>query len=213
MSGIEQPGTIHPAREGAMPEKSVDRRVQRTRENLRAALMALIEERGFEALSVQEIIDRANVGRATFYAHYESKEDLLVSGLDDFRAAIREHQRRRRDQAGKGDDGAFLFSRELFDHVAAHRNVFRAMVGKRSGAVVQRLFQKILLDLVREDLRAVGSSAELRSATAEASAQYVAGGLWGLVSWWVDAKKGPGVEEMDAIFRRLAMPTLRSVRP
>ena len=65
-----------------------DRRVQRTQQLLRAALLSLIEEKGFEALTVQDIIDRANVGRATFYAHSDNKEDLLVSGFDGLRAAL-----------------------------------------------------------------------------------------------------------------------------
>ena len=64
--------------------KAADRRVQRTEQLLRAALMSLIQEKGFEALSVQDIIDRANVGRATFYAHFENKEDLLASGIHDY---------------------------------------------------------------------------------------------------------------------------------
>lgn len=62
-----------------------DRRVQRTQQLLREALFALIQEKGFEKLSVQDIIDRANVGRATFYAHFDNKEDLLLSGFDALR--------------------------------------------------------------------------------------------------------------------------------
>jgi hypothetical protein len=60
--------------------KTKDRRVQRTQQFLEAALLSLIKEKEFDAISVQEIIDRANVGRATFYAHYDNKEDLLESG-------------------------------------------------------------------------------------------------------------------------------------
>jgi AcrR family transcriptional regulator len=57
--------------------KRRDRRVERTEQLLRQALLALVQEKGFEALTVQEIIDRANVGRATFYAHFDNKDDLL----------------------------------------------------------------------------------------------------------------------------------------
>jgi AcrR family transcriptional regulator len=68
-----------------MGARKDDRRVQRSQQLLRAALLSLIEEKGFEVLTVQEIIDRANVGCATFYAHFASKEELLVSGLDGLR--------------------------------------------------------------------------------------------------------------------------------
>jgi AcrR family transcriptional regulator len=70
-----------------------DRRVHRTEQLLRTALVSLIEEKGFETLTVQDIIDRANVGRATFYAHFDNKEDLLVSGFDGLRTALKELQR------------------------------------------------------------------------------------------------------------------------
>ena len=65
--------------------QKVDRRVQRTQRLLRTARVSLIEEKGFEALTVQDIIDRANVGRATFYAHF----NLLVSG--NLRSRFKKH--------------------------------------------------------------------------------------------------------------------------
>jgi len=70
--------------------KKEDRRVQRTKRLLREALLALIREKRFEALSVQDVIDRADVGRATLYVHFDNKEDLLVSGFDGLRASLKE---------------------------------------------------------------------------------------------------------------------------
>ena len=52
-----------------------DRRVQRTRELLQKALIALISERRYDAITIQDIVDRANVGRTTFYLHYSSKDE------------------------------------------------------------------------------------------------------------------------------------------
>ena len=60
--------------------KTVDRRIQRTKKHLSDAFIALILEKGYEAVTIQDIIDKANVGRSTFYAHFESKEQLLFSG-------------------------------------------------------------------------------------------------------------------------------------
>src|SRR5437773_1128333 len=92
--------------------------------------MALIQEKGFEALSVQDIIDQANVGRATFYAHFDSKEDLLASGIENLRASLKERQRQARSAVGS-DERLFAFSRELFTHANEHRTIFRAMVVNR----------------------------------------------------------------------------------
>lgn len=193
-----------------MAVRKHDRRVQRTQQLLRDALLSLIREKGFEALSVQDIIDRANVGRATFYAHFENKEHLLVSGLEDFRTSIKEHQRRLLRDATGSDERVFLFSHEVFAHADAHRDVFRAMVGKHSGAVVQRLLQKILVELVREDMKVMSSRGGSGALPAEAAVQYIATGLWGLLSWWMDAKTRVSVEDIDAVFRRLAIPSVTS---
>jgi AcrR family transcriptional regulator len=54
-----------------------DRRVQRTRELLQKALIELISERGYDAITIQDIVDHANVGRTTFYLHYNSQDVAL----------------------------------------------------------------------------------------------------------------------------------------
>src|SRR5438046_8703795 len=114
-----------------MAAQAIDRRIQRTQELLKTALMSLIQEKGFEALSVQDIIDRANVGRATFYAHFDNKEDLLASGIDGLRASLKERQRQALSQGAVTDERLFASSYEMFVHADAHRLVCRAMPGKR----------------------------------------------------------------------------------
>ena len=65
-----------------------DRRVARTRDLLHHALMSLIQTKGYEAITVQDICDKANVGKSTFYAHYTSKDDLKRSGIEHMRMAL-----------------------------------------------------------------------------------------------------------------------------
>jgi AcrR family transcriptional regulator len=188
--------------------KAVDRRVQRTRQLLHASLMALIQEKGFEALTVQNVIDRANVGRATFYAHFDSKEDLLASGIDNLRELLKQRQREAPSRR-ESDERLFAFSRELFTHANEHRTVFRAMVGKRSGAVVQLLLQKMLVDLVRDEVKATWWGVE-SDTPVEAVSQFIGGGLFGLLLWWGNGKVRMAVEEVDSVFRRLAIPSLKA---
>src|SRR5215469_10381498 len=182
-----------------------DRRVERTQQLLRAALLSLIEERGFEVLTVQDIIDRANVGRATFYAHFDNKQDRLVSGFEGLRTALKELQRQANARQMDSDERLFAFSHEMFAHIAQYRRVFRMMVGKQSGTLVQQLLQKIVVDLVRDDIKALGRRRENRSEPSEGIVQFVTGGLFGLAMLWATGKLALSVDEVDALFRRLAM--------
>jgi AcrR family transcriptional regulator len=196
--------------EGQVGARAEDRRVQRTQQLLRGALLSLIQERGFEALSVQDIIDRANVGRATFYAHFDNKEDLLASGIDGLRASLKERQRQALSLPTAADEGLFGFSHELFVHANEHRSVFQAMVGKRSGAVIQQLLHKMLVDLAREEVKALAARSDTSSMPTEAVVQFVAGGLFGLLMWWGNGKMRMPVEDVNALFRRLAIPAVKA---
>jgi AcrR family transcriptional regulator len=196
--------------EECVAPKAPDRRVQRTQQLLQTALISLIQEKGYEALSVQDIIDRANVGRATFYAHFDNKEDLLVSRLEGLRASLQARQRHALAQATRAEDRMFAYSRDMFMHVNEHRTVFRSMVGKRSGAVIQHLFHRMLVDLVREDVKDLVQQ-KAWGATHDGVVQLIAGGLFGLVLWWVDGPMKVPMQEVDALFRRLAMSAVKAI--
>ncbi len=185
----------------------------RTEQLIRDALRSLIQERGFEALTVQQIIDRANVGRATFYAHFDNKDDVLASGFDDLRAALKARQK---DALSSGlglEERVFAFSHEMFAHANQYRDVYRAMVGTDSGATVQRVLHKLLVDLVREDVRGAMPRGERLSIPTEALVQFIAGALFGLLIWWIDGPLRLPVADVDALFRQLAIPALKAATP
>lgn len=172
-------------------------------------MLALVQEKGFEDLSVQEIIDRANIGRATFYAHFDSKDDLLVSGFEDLRASLRQRQREALSRSSSLEERVFAFSHELFAHANDHRSVFRAMVGKRSGAAVQHVMRRLIVDLVREDVKAASRTTGHAIPT-EALVQFIAGALFGLLMWWMDGEMTLSVAKVNDLFRRLAIPGLKA---
>jgi len=88
--------------------------------------------------------------------------------------------------------------------------VFRAMGGDRSGALIRQVFHRILVDLVRGDVSAIVSRGEAGAIPADAVVQFTAGALFGLLMWWLEGRGRPGVEEIDALFRRLAIPALKA---
>src|ERR1700741_782405 len=69
--------TVRKSRDSATAAQ--DRRVRRTRAALRDAFLALVSEKGYEKITIQDILDRADVGRSTFYVHYRAKEALLIA--------------------------------------------------------------------------------------------------------------------------------------
>jgi AcrR family transcriptional regulator len=192
-----------------MKNQTTDKRVARTQQALRGALLELMVERGYEKLSVQQIIDRAGVGRATFYLHYSSKEDLLRTSLE----GLREHLSRdwHSTAKGKAQSSAQLgFSLAFFQHVDGHRKLYRAIVGRESGAIVDKQMRRLLADLVREDLGSSGHRVLVGSA-ADLAAQYVAGALIAIVTWWLDRNIKLSAEEIDRTFRQMTLPALQAI--
>jgi AcrR family transcriptional regulator len=190
--------------------RNEDRRVQRTQQLLREAVFALIKEKGFEKLSVQDIIDRANVGRATFYAHFDNKEDLLLSGFDALRALLRKRQREAHSSQSSVDEKVFAYSHDLLSHVSDYRHLFRAMAGKNSGAVVQNALHKLTIDLVRDDLKAMVDKIDGPRSVSDAVVEFIAGGLFGLLMWWLTGKAKLSVDELNGLFRRFAIPAAKA---
>jgi AcrR family transcriptional regulator len=72
------------SRKAEASTSKIDARVRRTRDALGDALLTLMQEKAFETITVQEVLDRAGIGRSTFYAHYRDKNDLFLSDLEDF---------------------------------------------------------------------------------------------------------------------------------
>jgi AcrR family transcriptional regulator len=187
---------------GVQLPRETDRRVQRTRRALRAALVTLIHERGWDGFSVQDVCDRADVGRSTFYTHYADKEELLAGGFADLRQALRALA------ASGGPAEPLAFTRGLFDHAFEERRLFLAVVGKKSGQLVQMGFRDLVLGLVREDLGHLPAGPRR-----DALAAFVGGALVQLLQWALESRVPAGPEEADALFRELVAPVLAAAPP
>ena len=143
-----------------MVKRATDRRVQRTRQLLQDALISMMIEKGYEATTVQDIIDRANVGRATFYAHFADKETLLASRIEDLRAMLTQQQQQALATRGGVRERGLGFSLAMLEHARSHLPLYAMIVGQPSGAfVVQRIHRTIadLVALSKRNIWAVGS--------------------------------------------------------
>src|SRR5258707_4389090 len=133
-------------------EGEIDRRVARTQRTLHEALIRLIKRKGYAALTVQEIIDEADIGRATFYAHYRGKDDLLRGGFERLRGELKAARR----EARQGEwDRPLTFSLAMFEHACTYRDVYRAMLGGQGSIIAINEIRRVLAELVKEDLSEV----------------------------------------------------------
>jgi hypothetical protein len=111
-----------------MTKTPIDRRVARSRDLLHRALRSLIVEKGYDALTVEEICERANVGRSTFYAHFTSKDDLKRRGLEYLRRELIEQQKTASSLVDAHVRG-LTFASTMFEHARDHLHLYRALVG------------------------------------------------------------------------------------
>jgi AcrR family transcriptional regulator len=184
-----------------------DRRVRRTRGALQRALIGLMTEKGYQAVTVQDIIDRADVGRSTFYTHYTDKDDLLRDNVAVLRSLVEqpvpiEPASRRR---------LLRFSLPLFRHVRAETRLARALFGDPAGGPVLRQIEQMLEDVVRAELAETFATDPPQRAPEEAVVRYVVGAYLALLKWWLDAEPDRSPEEVDRIFQTLVAPGVRTV--
>lgn len=174
-----------------------DRRVLKTKAALRDAMLALMAPRGWDEMTIQEICDKANVGRSTFYVHYQSKDDLLSEAINDLRDMLA-------FQSAELDKPEFHFLSGLLEHMAQEREVFRAAIGRRSGHGVVRRFKEMVFQLVEMELQSRHHSA----AKCPWKIRFVAGGIVEAMAWWVDASRPPSIKDMTRELAELAQTAL-----
>ncbi|SEK65622.1 TetR/AcrR family transcriptional regulator [Nonomuraea pusilla] len=188
-----------------MPTASPDRRVRRTRELLRRALVELILETGYDRITVQHIIDRADVGRSTFYAHYTDKDDLLLGNLEELAAAFEEHMERH--FASRTEPNPVLAA---FEHAERQRNLYKALAGRRGAEVIRaglrRRIEEVMARRMPEFLPRRDGAVPV-----EVTMEFLLSSLLGLLVWWLDDDLPYTAEEMADMYMRLIAPGVQAV--
>jgi AcrR family transcriptional regulator len=193
--------------------KRIDRRINRTKRLLRAALLELILEKGFDMVTVEDITDRADLGRATFYLHYKDKEDLLLENvnemIDDLFAQISniplESWNFGTIGSASGTDSALPILL-IFQHAAEHADIYRIILRGAGTSEGTARLRDIISSSVSEfiQLKETGENLHLNlQVPLEYFASYFTGSLLGIVSWWLESGLPYTPEEMAMMFRKM----------
>lgn len=188
-----------------MPTGKPDRRSQRTRRLLGDALVALLAEQRYDAITVQAISDRANVGRTTYYAHFKDKEDLLLTEIERVVHLLGQAAR----HAGQTGP-AGLPSLLLFRHVREFQPVYRALVWGRGSELIFKKIQTQVAAHIEQHLAERVRPDHPPAVPLPVLAHFVAGAFLTLLKWWMDSKLAYTPEQMDAMFGQLVGPSLEA---
>ena len=182
----------------AASKKKTDARVRRTRDALGDALIALMQEKPFDTITVQEVLDRAHVSRSTFYTHYSDKDDLLMSDAEEFFEAIS------MALSAHGDKSNRVFPvKEFFSHLADVQPFFKALVKSGKFQENMELARGHFARGIERRLSELPGGKAIPANELPAIAFTHAGALLSLLTWWLDRGMRETPAEMDELFHRM----------
>ncbi len=180
-----------------MRHEKTDRRSQRTRDLLDQAIFGLMAEKRYESITVQDILDRANVGRSTFYAHFQDKEDLAISSLERMLDGMAQ-------QINARDSGErWLPLRELLQHVQEQQIIFQGLMRGRGLDVFVERSQFYFARTIEKRLQAQLPKGGRPALPLAMTANYMAGAVVASIKWWLDNKLPYSPEKMDEMCQQL----------
>ncbi len=204
-----------------MQNNRQDRRVSRTRRNLRNALMSLILEKGYDSVTIEEITQRADVGRTTFYLHYKDKEDLLIENIDaiidEFIGQISSvplsawaMSLEEDGSLGEGLSPVLL----VFQHAADNEDLYRVMLRGEGVSRAQNQIRSVISHAVRDFLQNWVEKDHLvitPSVSLDFFTNYFAGSLMGILTWWLEKDMPYEPLKMAIMFQKMFYPGAKEV--
>ena len=180
-----------------------DRRISRTRRQLRDALLGLIVEKGYDAVTVEDITQRADLGRTTFYLHFHDKEELLLKSLE----SVAEELKTQIGVAAWQETGGIDPARAIltvFQHAGENAALYRIILN--GGAAIQAMDR--LNSVVMQTAQVFFEMYEKArgnpfGVSPEVLAAYFSTSLLSFVTWWLRRGTPETPEEVSAIFTRL----------
>ncbi len=182
-----------------------ERRRLQTRQQLIQATLDLVLEKGYGAVSVQDITDRADLGRGTFYIHFKDKDEVLWTAFQDLfeRLESEAHARLERDAPQVEYYGLL----NIFRHADKNRDLYRVLFGSQGSAMLTSRAQDFLARAFRDDIRQARPPEVDFHLPEEFEAQLLTGIFSRLLYWWLEKPSRYSAEQMatmtyEALYRK-----------
>jgi AcrR family transcriptional regulator len=171
-----------------------DRRIRKTQQALTEALVALILEKGYDAITIKDITDRADVAHATFYRHYRDKDELLMRKLEEI---VREIERMTQEPTLQDAEGYLIFK-----HAQENSNLYRILLGSQGTLQVRKWLKDRMAANTLRTCKSLFANQE-NLIPPQVAAHHIAGSLLLLIEWWLDQDMPYPPPQMAKIYKRL----------
>lgn len=182
-----------------------DRRSKRSEQALIDALIELMAVKTYDSISIKEIVEKANVGRSTFYAHYQTKDDLVKSGFERILDGTLQHMILSKDERNLMVDTTMLFQ-----HAQGHYHLFKTLMWGSGFEILTKDELNILNEKMRQRLSQFFPDENKLTIPVNVLSIFLSGNLLILLKWWLDNKMPFPPEKMNDMFQVLVMPGIKS---
>ncbi len=181
-----------------MNKQGGDVRVLRTQRALGHALVELMLTQEFDAITVQDVLDRAGVGRSTFYSHFRNKDDLLLSDAERFLDLLETHF-----DSVAGQSPRVAPIAELFAHVQTYAAFAEALERSGRQEAVFALFLGHLAKTIERRLALLAPAEDALPLSREMTARVFAAAAIEMLKWWLDRRPALTAEQLDQRFHEM----------
>jgi AcrR family transcriptional regulator len=192
-----------------MKKNELDRRTLKTRQAIHEALFSLMQEKKYNKITIQDIIDRANVGRSTFYSHYTTKDELLLSSVEHILEMLNQYVKSYVDNNAERLD--LIPVAGIFEHIKENS---RIITGLMKGEGAELFFEKVQSywnSNIEEYLRLKIPAGKEPKVPVEILANHISSTLINLLIWWLNSRMSYTPLQMNQYFQELINPCMDSV--
>ena len=162
----------------------------------------------YDSIAVKDVLDRANVGRSTFYAHFSGKDDLLENGIQEIFRSIQG-----RPPSGDPREQLVAFSLPILEYIDRHRHASGPMMSREGRLAMHEHLQNVVTSLIVDDFaKAMPRGGWSLQLPADLIARHLASTFVLILNWWIESQNVLTPQEVDARFRALVLPGLAALR-
>ncbi|MDY5122617.1 MAG: TetR/AcrR family transcriptional regulator [Treponema sp.] len=175
----------------------MDRRKQKTQDSIYDAFTSLIGEKDYSTITIQEIIDKANVGRSTFYTHFQTKEDLVLSLCDMLYDHVFESAVTGNHHHGdfKSENNASSIFCHILHHLEENDHNILTLLSCDSSGIFVRYFTDEMNNLIKKEIHFTNSELPV-----DFLVNHVAATFMEMIRWWIKNGKKETPEQLDKYF-------------